>query len=105
MFFCFFFQEKQNIFLNILCYIFFSSLEEDPLYIAYADMMAKVLIFFFALTQSPSVQQNPAGVSSCSLFQSCAEGEEEEDEEGKEKTFEVPVISQEHCFAFLFSLH
>ncbi|XP_008397627.1 ryanodine receptor 3 isoform X4 [Poecilia reticulata] len=36
-----------------------SSLEEDPLYIAYADMMAK----------------------------SCAEGEEEE-EEGKEKTFE-----------------
>lgn len=68
-------------------------------------MMAKVLIFFFALTQLPSVQQNPAGVSSCSLFQSCAEGEEEEDEEGKEKTFEVPVISQEHCFAFLFSLH
>lgn len=65
-------------------------------------MMAKVLIFLFALTQSLSVQQIPAGVSSCSLFQSCAEGEEEEDEEGKEKTFEVPVISQEHCFALLF---
>lgn len=72
------------------------------MYIAYADMMAKVLVFFFALTQSLSVQQNPAGESTCALFQSCAEGEEEEDEEGKEKTFEVPVISQERCFAFVF---
>lgn len=28
------------------------------------------------------------------LFQSCAEGEEEEDEEGKEKTFEVLLMAQ-----------
>lgn len=39
VFFVFFFN-------NVLCSLsFFSSLEEDPLYIAYADMMAKVLHF------------------------------------------------------------
>lgn len=69
----------------IIIFIFFclSSLEEDPLYIAYADMMAKV-------TRPPPqfdplLSRNSAG--SCLPFQSCAEGEEEE--EGKEKTFEV----------------
>lgn len=31
--------------------------------------------------------------SSCVLFQSCAEGEEEVEEEGKEKTFEVKLLS------------
>lgn len=40
-----------------------------------------------------AVQQNLAGLTFYFLFQSCAEGEEEEDEEGKEKTFEVLLIS------------
>lgn len=31
--------------LTTICFLCLSSLEEDPLYIAYADMMAKVLSF------------------------------------------------------------
>lgn len=42
-----------------------------------------------------AAQQNLAGLTFCILLQSCAEGEEEEDEEGKEKTFEVLLISQD----------
>ncbi|XP_056249309.1 ryanodine receptor 3-like isoform X2 [Seriola aureovittata] len=54
-----------------------SSLEEDPLYIAYADMMAK----------------------------SCAEGEEEEDEEGKEKTFEEKEMEKQKMLYQQARLH
>lgn len=50
-----------------------------------------LLLFRKILQVSPSI-----------LFQSCAEGEEEEDEEGKEKTFEVPLISQKCCSALHF---
>lgn len=57
---------------------------------------------YIALNQLFAVQQNPAGPSFYFLFQSCAEGEEEEDEEGKEKTFEVLLISQDNCSAFHF---
>uniref|UniRef100_A0A667YLJ7 Ryanodine receptor 3 n=1 Tax=Myripristis murdjan TaxID=586833 RepID=A0A667YLJ7_9TELE len=53
-----------------------SSLEEDPLYIAYADMMAK----------------------------SCAEGEEE-DEEGKEKTFEEKEMEKQKTLYQQARLH
>lgn len=35
--------------LTAICFLFLSSLEEDPLYIAYADMMAKVLSFLHYL--------------------------------------------------------
>ncbi|KAG7238578.1 hypothetical protein INR49_030851, partial [Caranx melampygus] len=54
-----------------------SSLEEDPLYIAYADMMAK----------------------------SCAEGEEEEDEEEKEKTFEEKEMEKQKMLYQQARLH
>ncbi|KAM9341381.1 ryanodine receptor 3 [Symphorus nematophorus] len=54
-----------------------SSLDEDPLYIAYADMMAK----------------------------SCAEGEEEEDEEGKEKTFEEKEMEKQKMLYQQARLH
>ncbi|XP_030299707.1 ryanodine receptor 3 isoform X7 [Sparus aurata] len=54
-----------------------SSIEEDPLYIAYADMMAK----------------------------SCAEGEEEEDEEGKEKTFEEKEMEKQKMLYQQARLH
>ncbi|KAM9842965.1 LOW QUALITY PROTEIN: ryanodine receptor 3 [Aulostomus maculatus] len=54
-----------------------SSLEDDPLYIAYADMMAK----------------------------SCAEGEEEEDEEGKEKTFEEKEMEKQKMLYQQARLH
>ncbi|XP_047193492.1 ryanodine receptor 3 isoform X2 [Scophthalmus maximus] len=54
-----------------------SSLEEDPLYIAYADMMAK----------------------------SCAEGEEEEEEEGKEKTFEEKEMEKQKMLYQQARLH
>ncbi|CAK6957144.1 ryanodine receptor 3-like [Scomber scombrus] len=55
-----------------------SSLEEDPLYIAYADMMAK----------------------------SCAdEEEEEEDEEGKEKTFEEKEMEKQKMLYQQARLH
>ncbi|CDQ71320.1 unnamed protein product [Oncorhynchus mykiss] len=54
-----------------------SSLEEDPLYIAYADMMAK----------------------------SCAEDEEEEDEEGKEKTFEEKEMEKQKTLYQQARLH
>lgn len=49
-------------------------------------------------------QHNLGGLTPCFLFQSCAEGEEEEEEEGKEKTFEVLLISQEYCSASHFGL-
>lgn len=48
------------------------------------------------------VKQNVAGLTFCVLFQSCDEGEEEEDVEGKEKTFEVLLISQEYSSEFHF---
>ncbi|XP_039641451.1 ryanodine receptor 3-like isoform X8 [Perca fluviatilis] len=54
-----------------------SSLEEDPLYIAYADMMAK----------------------------SCDEGEEEEDVEGKEKTFEEKEMEKQKMLYQQARLH
>ncbi|XP_073339899.1 ryanodine receptor 3-like [Pagrus major] len=54
-----------------------SSIEEDPLYIAYADMMAK----------------------------SCAEGEEEEEEEGKEKTFEEKEMEKQKMLYQQARLH
>ncbi|XP_046872563.1 ryanodine receptor 3 [Hypomesus transpacificus] len=54
-----------------------SSLEEDPLYIAYADMMAK----------------------------SCAEDEEEEEEEGKEKTFEEKEMEKQKTLYQQARLH
>ncbi|XP_068608169.1 ryanodine receptor 3-like [Brachionichthys hirsutus] len=54
-----------------------SSLDEDPLYIAYADMMAK----------------------------SCAEGEEEEEEEGKEKTFEEKEMEKQKMLYQQARLH
>ncbi|CAG5866319.1 unnamed protein product [Menidia menidia] len=54
-----------------------SSLEEDPLYIAYADMMAR----------------------------SCAEGEEEEEEEGKEKTFEEKEMEKQKMLYQQARLH
>ncbi|KAK6307192.1 hypothetical protein J4Q44_G00223400 [Coregonus suidteri] len=54
-----------------------SSLDEDPLYIAYADMMAK----------------------------SCAEDEEEEDEEGKEKTFEEKEMEKQKTLYQQARLH
>ncbi|XP_049319476.1 ryanodine receptor 3-like isoform X3 [Astyanax mexicanus] len=54
-----------------------SSLEEDPLYIAYADMMAK----------------------------SCAEDEEDEDEEGKEKTFEEKEMEKQKTLYQQARLH
>ncbi|XP_054861875.1 ryanodine receptor 3-like isoform X4 [Amphiprion ocellaris] len=54
-----------------------SSLEEDPLYIAYADMMAK----------------------------SCAEGEEEEEEEEKEKTFEEKEMEKQKMLYQQARLH
>ncbi|XP_057715469.1 ryanodine receptor 3-like isoform X4 [Corythoichthys intestinalis] len=54
-----------------------SSLEEDPLYIAYADMMAK----------------------------SCAEGEEENDEEEKEKTFEEKEMEKQKMLYQQARLH
>uniref|UniRef100_A0A3Q2W284 Ryanodine receptor 3 n=1 Tax=Haplochromis burtoni TaxID=8153 RepID=A0A3Q2W284_HAPBU len=57
-----------------------SSLEEDPLYIAYADMMAKS---FFS-------------------SQSCAEGEEEE---GKEKTFEEKEMEKQKMLYQQARLH
>lgn len=72
------------------------------MYIAYADMMAKVLHSLNFFSERYSIQQNLAGLTFCFLFQSCAEGEEEEDEEEKEKTFEVLLISQAHCSAFHF---
>lgn len=65
-------------------------------------MMAKVLLslycFLVNLLQFRTILQ----VSQSILFQSCAEGEEEEDEEGKEKTFEVPLIFQKFCSALDF---
>ncbi|XP_078131521.1 ryanodine receptor 3 [Sander vitreus] len=54
-----------------------SHLEEDPLYIAYADMMAK----------------------------SCAEDEEEEEEEGKEKTFEEKEMEKQKILYQQARLH
>ncbi|KAM6961301.1 ryanodine receptor 3 [Aplochiton taeniatus] len=54
-----------------------SSLEEDPLYIAYADMMAK----------------------------SCAEDEEEAEEEGKEKTFEEKEMEKQKTLYQQARLH
>uniref|UniRef100_A0A3Q1FT48 Ryanodine receptor 3-like n=1 Tax=Acanthochromis polyacanthus TaxID=80966 RepID=A0A3Q1FT48_9TELE len=54
-----------------------SFLEEDPLYIAYADMMAK----------------------------SCAEDEEEEEEEGKEKTFEEKEMEKQKILYQQARLH
>nr|XP_057946113.1 ryanodine receptor 3-like isoform X1 [Doryrhamphus excisus] len=54
-----------------------SSLEEDPLYIAYADMMAK----------------------------SCAEGEEENDEEEKDKTFEEKEMEKQKMLYQQARLH
>ncbi|XP_019738677.1 ryanodine receptor 3 [Hippocampus comes] len=54
-----------------------SHLEEDPLYIAYADMMAK----------------------------SCAEDEEEEDEEEKEKTFEEKEMEKQKTLYQQARLH
>ncbi|XP_068195431.1 ryanodine receptor 3-like [Antennarius striatus] len=54
-----------------------SSLDEDPLYIAYADMMAK----------------------------SCAEGEEEEEEEEKEKTFEEKEMEKQKMLYQQARLH
>ncbi|KAJ8393523.1 hypothetical protein AAFF_G00059960 [Aldrovandia affinis] len=54
-----------------------SSLEEDPLYIAYADMMAK----------------------------SCAEDEDEEDEEGKEMTFEEKEMEKQKILYQQARLH
>ncbi|XP_037606362.1 ryanodine receptor 3 isoform X4 [Sebastes umbrosus] len=54
-----------------------SYLEEDPLYIAYADMMAK----------------------------SCAEDEEEEEEEGKEKTFEEKEMEKQKILYQQARLH
>nr|XP_019953023.1 PREDICTED: ryanodine receptor 3 [Paralichthys olivaceus] len=54
-----------------------SHLEQDPLYIAYADMMAK----------------------------SCAEDEEEEEEEGKEKTFEEKEMEKQKILYQQARLH
>ncbi|XP_035275276.1 ryanodine receptor 3 isoform X12 [Anguilla anguilla] len=54
-----------------------SALDEDPLYIAYADMMAK----------------------------SCAENEEEEEEEGKEKTFEEKEMEKQKTLYQQARLH
>ncbi|XP_061698948.1 ryanodine receptor 3-like [Syngnathoides biaculeatus] len=54
-----------------------SSLEDDPLYIAYADMMAK----------------------------SCAEGEEQNDEEEKEKTFEEKEMEKQKMLYQQARLH
>ncbi|XP_034436295.1 ryanodine receptor 3 isoform X5 [Hippoglossus hippoglossus] len=54
-----------------------SYLEQDPLYIAYADMMAK----------------------------SCAEDEEEEEEEGKEKTFEEKEMEKQKILYQQARLH
>ncbi|XP_038144308.1 ryanodine receptor 3 isoform X1 [Cyprinodon tularosa] len=54
-----------------------SHLEEDPLYIAYADMMAK----------------------------SCAEDEEEEEEEGREKTFEEKEMEKQKILYQQARLH
>ena len=58
-----------------------------------------ILILKIAFTWEHTVQQNMC-LTPCSVFQSCAEGDEEEDEEGKEKTFEVPLISQCDSSAF-----
>lgn len=62
------------------------------MYIAYADMMAKVLPIPLGARCLPC-QPLAANPSSYVLFQSCAEGEEEVEEEGKEKTFEVKLRS------------
>lgn len=62
----------------------------------------RYFILYIALSQLFAAQENPAGLSIYFLSQSCAEGEEEEDEEGKEKTFEVPRICQNNCCAFHF---
>lgn len=70
---------------------FCSFLEEDPLYIAYADMMAKVSVVFnlILLNYIVIVLKSQYSISQYFILQSCAENEEEEEEEGKEKTFEV----------------
>lgn len=86
------------------CVCHFSSVQEvDPLYIAYADMMAKVFLpfgFFFVKTWAKFTvkdfthewrQKQGVVMKWNGSFQSCAEDEEEEEEEGKEKTFEVEV--------------
>lgn len=71
------------------------------MYIAYADMMAKVLHSQNASAKVYGVQQTFAGFTFCFVFQSCADGEEEEeDEEGKEKTFEVLLMSRKYYSAF-----
>lgn len=69
-----------------MTFLHFSHLEEDPLYIAYADMMAKVTFKAF-IKLGKIILGEFLNFSTC--LQSCAEDEEEEEEEGKEKTFEV----------------
>lgn len=93
---------KLTIITNIMLFFsLFSSVQEvDPLYIAYADMMAKVFLplccyytlkdFHWTVLTSDKTRQ---WWSEMIPSQSCAEDEEEEEEEGKEKTFEVCVWS------------
>lgn len=68
-------------------------------------MMAKVLHLPLSPRRLPC-QPLPANPSSHVLFQSCAEGEEEVEEEGKEKTFEVklqPCCCRSLCLLALLS--
>lgn len=65
-------------------------------------MMAKVLFSLYCFLVNLLLFRKILQVSQSILFQSCAEGEEEEDEEGKEKTFEVPLIFQKYCSALDF---
>uniref|UniRef100_A0A671WZW1 Ryanodine receptor 3 n=1 Tax=Sparus aurata TaxID=8175 RepID=A0A671WZW1_SPAAU len=71
------------------------------------DPLHQLILHFShnALTESHTVQQNLAGLTSCSLFQSCAEGEEEEDEEGKEKTFEEKEMEKQKMLYQQARLH
>lgn len=85
------FKKLRKIIFTSICddLLLFSHLEEDPLYIAYADMMAKVF-YLTSHKASPCVwQTQQIQLQPFVFFQSCAEDEEEEEEEGKEKTFEV----------------
>lgn len=59
----------------------------------------RYLTLLLGFTEMYAVQQRFAGLTDfVFLFQSCAEGEEAEEEEGKEKTFEVLLISRRMLF-------
>lgn len=97
-----FISALKNVWSSILVFslfyyifiLYFSSLEDDLLYIAYTDMMAKVQIWWIWTHAFSLLRCSYHTISLCKFClcfcctQSCAE-DENEDEEGKEKTFEV----------------